>query len=65
MDLTPELKAEIDSRSYAELLAKWRFAPLGDPLFQGESGKYYAERISDLKKANPEEAVAASKTIGW
>ena len=39
MDMTPELKAEIDSQSFQDLLRRWRFSPVGDPIFQGESGE--------------------------
>ena len=67
MDLTPENKAHIDSLSYHRLLSKWRFAPLGSPWFQGETGKYWGERMAELKNMpNGNEAhVSASKAIGW
>ena len=65
MDLTPENKAAIDARSYEGLLANWRNAVAGDPWFQGETGKYWAERMSQLRKADPGGAVAASKRVGW
>jgi hypothetical protein len=65
MELTPELKEEIDGKSYRQLLAKWRFAPVGDPMFQGESGDYWGKRMAELKSADPNEAVAASKSLGW
>lgn len=45
MDLTPELKAEIDAKSYLELLRGWRFSPIGDAMFYGESGEYWGERM--------------------
>lgn len=57
MNLTPENKAKIDSRSYEQLLGLWRFAPLGDPWFQGETGEYWSKRMSDH--------VGASKHLGW
>lgn len=65
MKLTDELKIKIDSMSYTELLAKWRFAPIGDRLFQDESGAYFSDRMFALRDAKPEAAVAASKSIGW
>ena len=34
-------KKWIDSATYEELLRKWRFAPSGDPLFQGQTGDYF------------------------
>lgn len=67
MDLSPELKADIDSRSYSSLLNEWRFAPSGSPMFQGESGEYFGKRMAELR-AQPggqDRHVAASKQIGW
>lgn len=65
MDLTPENKAHIDSMSYEGLLSKWRFAPVGDVWFQGETGKYWGERMAEMRDKDPGGAVAASKSIGW
>lgn len=65
MDLTPEVKSRIDSMSYTELLSKWRFAPVGDPLFQGESGEYFASRLGAMRHEDEGGHVAASKAIGW
>jgi hypothetical protein len=67
MDLTPQNKAHIDSLSYQGLLSRWRFAPVGDPWFQGEAGKYWGERMKELREkpgGNAKHA-SASKTIGW
>lgn len=56
----------IDKASYMELLAKWRFSAIGDPMFQKETGKYYAEIMNQKKSQSPAaDAVAASKLIGW
>jgi hypothetical protein len=65
MDLTPDLKFEIDHRSYRALLAQWRFAGIGSAIFQGESGAYYAKVMREKKEADPEGAIAASKELGW
>ena len=65
MKLTPELKAKLDNSSYAELLSHWRFAPIGDEIFQDESGKYYQEVMFAKRDADPAAAVCASKSIGW
>lgn len=67
MDLTDDVKARIDSMTYVQLLGKWRCAPIGDPMFQGESGKYFEERMSKLRSEDGGDArhVAASKAIGW
>ena len=65
MKLSTEVKMMIDSMTYTEMLNKWRFAPAGDPLFEGESGEYFADLMAERRASNPEEHVRASKTIGW
>ena len=67
MDLTEENKAHIDSLSYHQLLSKWRFAPTGEPWFQGETGKYWGERMTELRSrpGGNEIHVSVSKNIGW
>jgi hypothetical protein len=56
----------IDNATYTQLLARWRFAAVGDPIFKGETGKYYAKVLAEKKNATPAaDAVAASKAIGW
>jgi len=65
--MTPEeMKAWIDKSSYEQLLSHWRFAPAGDSLFTGEIGDYYKEKMTEKRsKVSDEEAVRASKSIGW
>lgn len=59
-------KAIIDGMSYKSMLRKWRFAPSGDPMFQDETGDYFAEVMKAKKAAlTDEEQVRASKEIGW
>lgn len=41
--MNPEHKKWIDNANYEQLLRRWRFAPSGDEIFQGESGQYYKE----------------------
>lgn len=67
MDLTDENKAAIDALDYLQLLYAWRLAPIGDPRFQGETGKYWGERMKQLRSApgGSERHVSASKSIGW
>lgn len=65
MDLTPENKAKIDDLDYEQLLSRWRFAPSGDPWFQGETGHYWSKRMAEKRDADPGGAVQASKNIGW
>lgn len=67
MKLTDEVKSEIDGMTYQRMLAKWRFAAIGHPMFQGESGDYFAKRMNELR-AQPggdSEHVRSSKAIGW
>lgn len=65
MILTDEVKRQIDCLDYVGLLSRWRFAPAGDAIFQGESGEYFSKRMAELRSKDPEGAVAASKMIGW
>ena len=65
MDLTPERKAIIDNYSYEQLLSRWRFAPIGDPWFQGETGDYCGDRMAFLRDQDNAAHVVASKNIGW
>jgi len=67
VDLTLERKERIDRMSYRQLLYRWRFAPVGDPWFQGETGKYWSERISQLRNepGGEERHVGTSKSLGW
>jgi hypothetical protein len=64
MELTEQNKKHIDSLSYEGLLSRWRFAPGGDPWFQGETGVYWGDRMEELRKAGADH-VGASKRIGW
>ena len=65
VELTEENKAIIDSRTYKELLAHWRYASAGDPWFQGKTGKYWSKRMKELRDADPAGAITASKQVGW
>ena len=65
MELTKENKQHIDSLSLYQLQEKWRFAPAGDPWFQGETGEYWGKRISELRAKSPNEYVSNSKAMGW
>ena len=59
-------KKLIDSMDYESLLSRWRSAPVGDPIFQGETGKYYAEVMKKRREETPhDQQVAVSKRIGW
>ncbi len=66
MDLTPENKKIIDDQSYESLLRSWRYAPSGDTRFQGATGKYWGERMKELRSlpGGDAENTRASKAIG-
>jgi hypothetical protein len=60
-----EGKKWIDDASYEQLLRHWRFAETGDPFFRGSLGTYYQNVMRTKREADPEAAVAASKSVGW
>ncbi len=63
--MSPEQKQWIDNASYETLLSKWRVAPFGDQMFQGDAGAYYAKVMFEKKAALADNGVSASKNIGW
>jgi hypothetical protein len=64
--MTNEQKNWIDNASYRKLLRKWRHSPVGDPMFQGETGDYYAQVMRAKKhEVGQAAAVQASKDVGW
>jgi hypothetical protein len=67
MELTSENKERIDKMSYTQLLSHWRFASVGDPWFQGETGAYWSDKMAQLRNqpGGNERHVAASKSLGW
>ena len=66
MELTPEAKRSIDAMSYENMLRAWRFAPIGDQMFQGETGEYFAQQMAAKRKLVGDGGhTAASKRIGW
>jgi len=59
-------KEWIDNQPYEILLRKWRYAPVGDTMFQGDLGDYYAKVMSEKKAAlDVSEQVSTSKRVGW
>jgi hypothetical protein len=64
MKLTEENKKHIDSLSYESLLRQWRHAPVGSTWFQDETGRYWDERMKELRSKGVDH-VDASKQIGW
>jgi hypothetical protein len=66
MDILKEHKDWIDAASYADMLRRHRFAPVGDPMFVGDTGEYFAKVMNEKKIAiGHKQAVAISKRIGW
>lgn len=66
MVIESEMIKWIDNATYEQLLKKWRFAPSGDPFFEGATGEYYTQKMRDKRKEIGNDAqVAASKRIGW
>jgi len=63
-NLTEEYKNQIDSMTYEQMLKKWRFASIGDPIFQGEIGEYFSKRMAKLREQGADH-VGISKLIGW
>lgn len=64
--LNHEDRMLIDSMSYEDLLRRWRFAPVGDRLFQGMTGQYYKQVMQEKHRALPDgEHGRISKLVGW
>ncbi len=64
--MTEEEKQWIDGADYEQLLSRWRNAPIGDRIFQGETGQYYGKVMREKRDSvGHAGAVAASKSIGW
>ena len=65
-DKTQYMLDWIDNADYEELLTKWRFAPTGDPFFDGNVGKHFVLVIQAKKaKIGDAEHTRISKKIGW
>ena len=60
-----EMTAWINRQDYQGLLSWWRFAPPGDPFFQGGTGERYSQRMQELKSRQQDGGAAASKALGW
>ena len=62
--MTPTQKEWIDNASYEQLLQKCRYAPVGDPMFVGDTSSHFMATMARRKEeVGPAEAVAASKRI--
>lgn len=58
-----ELEREIESMSHVEMASRWRFAPIGDPMFRLDLPIYekFEKRFKKFGGFTPE----ISKSIGW
>jgi signal transduction histidine kinase len=64
--MTDKLKEQIDKMSYISMLNKWRFASIGDPLFQGETGDYFKKVMAEKRsKIDDNKLSTFSKNLGW
>ena len=63
--MTEAEKKQIDEMDYESMLRMWRTAPAGDPMFQGETGRYFREAMDKKRlEIGNAEHVRASKNIG-
>lgn len=54
----------IDHASYAQLLSRWRYARVGDSMFVGEAGAYYARTMAARRnEVGPSRASAISRML--
>lgn len=59
-----QLRNQIKSMSYKEMLRRWRYSLIGDPMFQGEVGFYFASQMNEKRdKLSHAEQVQTSKDI--
>jgi len=66
MTLQESIKKEIDEMSYAEMLSRWRFSKVPEPIFQGEIGEYFSKIMFEKRQQlKPDEHAKISKEIGW
>ena len=64
MNISDEIKNEIDNMSYYELLKKWRFAPSGDSILSGDIGEYFSDKMTS-KKYEEKYPTKISELVGW
>ena len=66
MELTDQVRKEIDAMDYEAFLRRWRFSPVLDEMFNGASGKYFTKVMAEKKEAlSYDQRFAISKRIGW
>ena len=60
--MTDEQKQTIDNMSQEEMARLWRFHPVGDPLFQGNTGQYFKKVFFEERGGF---TPAISKALSW
>ncbi len=64
--MTESQKQWIDNSSYESLLHRWRNAPVGDKMFQGDTFEYFSKVMAKKRsEVSEEQHTATSKKIGW
>lgn len=64
--MTDEQARWINEASLEELLRKWRFAPVGDAMLQGDSGDHFCRVMKQKRnEVSAEEWSRISKAVGW
>ena len=62
--MTSEEKTQIDKMDYVSMLSLWLRAPVGHPLFQRDTGVYFAQVMEEKRTTVGNAAhVAASKSV--
>ena len=59
--MTDDQKKNIDNMSQYDLCRIWRFAKVGEPLLQGDTGAYFAKVMNEKGGFTP----GISKQLGW
>jgi hypothetical protein len=59
--VTANQKEQIDKMTQFEMAYMWRFAKLGEPLLQGDTGDYFVEVFKEKGGMTPE----ISRLLGW
>ncbi len=59
--MTKEEKLKIDNMTLYDLCYHWRFGRVGDSLLQGDTGKYFKQKLDEKGGFTPE----ISKQLGW
>lgn len=56
----------IDAATYEDLLRKWRFAKVDDPIFVGKEGKKFRDKLNAKREElTQQEIEEISKRVGW